>query len=372
MTSADAAARVATARVAASGVVRVGLVCSNSCIFCGVDGLDGLATSPEIALEALRAQTTSVTFVGGEPTLEPSALEALVDKAKALGFVRIGLQTNGAGLTSLLASRLASAGLTDVELSLLAADAAVHDYHTAQPGSFERAVSALRAARGAGLAVRVTTLLTRSSYRTLAALPQLLLVHGIEAWCIAVPHVAGRVGQTFDRVQPRLALAMPFALHAADAARKLGIPAFVAGAPLCLLGPFAVHAIRVAGGAFADECGTCTARARCDGVDPAYLARFAGDELDPRRAPPPAAPSAADAALASRFVGLAERGPALAPAATSAREARRALPMIERAVPGRTEVDRRGQQRTGDELRELFPQLFEGTLEGEGEPDPDP
>ena len=75
---------------------------------------------------------------------------------------------------------------------------------------------------------------------------------------------------------------MPRVLHAVELARRVGLPAFLEGAPLCLTGPYASRVIVGDGArAFAPSCDGCEARARCPGFDPRYLARFHGDEAAP-------------------------------------------------------------------------------------------
>ena len=76
-------------------------------------------------------------------------------------------------------------------------------------------------------------------------------------------------------------MALPHALHAAERARRLGLPTVIVDAPRCLLGPFAAHAEVTRARAFAPACDLCAARAQCPGVDAGYLARFGADELTP-------------------------------------------------------------------------------------------
>ena len=122
-------------------------------------------------------------------------------------------------------------------------------------------LAGVSAARSAGLTVVATSVLTRSSFRVIGALPQLIVGRGIAAWQVMMPRAAGRAQADFDRVLPRLALALPFALHAIDRAAKLGLAAYVAGAPLCLVGPFAARAVDGDGPrAYAELCDRCPAR----------------------------------------------------------------------------------------------------------------
>src|SRR5436190_12800208 len=103
--------------------VRLTLSCNNHCIFCAQRGLqDQTSVSLERRIADLRAQSDQLTFVGGEPGLVEE-LTAAVRYARSLGFVAMGLQTNGARLAE-RAATLAQAGLTDVHISLHGATAA--------------------------------------------------------------------------------------------------------------------------------------------------------------------------------------------------------------------------------------------------------
>jgi hypothetical protein len=168
-----------------------------------------------------------------------------------------------------------------VHATVFAADAGAHDLHDAD-GGFRRVVARLRAARADRVPAAVTTPISRSNARVLAALPGLLADLGVAGWRIAVPEVGGVWREKFDARVPRLALALPYALQALALAERAGIAAGIAGAPLCLLGPLRGRVLPVRARAFAAGCAGCPARADCPGVDQAYLRRFAGDELWPR------------------------------------------------------------------------------------------
>lgn len=359
--------------------------CNNRCIFCAQDGLpaaspggpDAPAPAPapvpasapdapddrERALEALRRDADEVTFVGGEPTLEPR-LPELVAAARRLGFRRVGLQTNGRRLAQIpYAEALAAAGLTDVHVSVHGAEAAVHDYHTSEPGSFKQLFAGVAAVRALGLDVVATTVLTRSNYRVLDDLPRLLASRGVAAWLVAVPRVAGRAAAAFDRVVPRLGLAAPFALRALEAARKHGLVVLAQGIPACLMGPMASLALPEPPRAHGEACAACEARPGCSGLDAVYLERFAGDELRARPAPTAAAAATAAARageLARMFVGP---GPLAPPERVDIpappQRHRLALPVLGKSQPARAEVSPRAPRRTGEALKELFPALFD-------------
>lgn len=338
--------------------VALGRACDNTCVFCAQEGLPGEA-APEIVVPPPSGEPgeAGVMFVGGEPAIDPR-LEALVAAARAAGHERIGVQTNGRALSAPgRIEALARAGLTDVHLSIHGPEARVHDWHTGVANSFQSALRTLTAARASGLRVAVLTLLTRSSFRVLAPMPRLLASRGVAAWCIDVPRWRGRAQTNADRVVPRLALALPFALHAVDAAGALGLPAFVRGAPSCLLGPFAARALPDEPRAFADACSSCEARATCTGVDAPYLARYGAGEMSACSA---VARDGRHAALAAPFVGPGEMAPARDDVRVepSPERARVALPMLGRPAPARAEVAASAPKQTGDALRAILPDLF--------------
>jgi MoaA/NifB/PqqE/SkfB family radical SAM enzyme len=348
--------------------VSLGRACDSDCVFCAQDGLPREREPDERVVAALEAAHASgaraVTFVGGEPARD-NRLPAYVERARAR-FDRVGVQTNGVALADGSLAELRRRGLTDLHLSLHGAEAAVHDWHTQRPGSFDAASRTLSAARAAGLEVVVVSLLTRSSFRVLSNVPRMLASRGVAAWCVDVPRWRGRAATGADRVVPRLALALPFALHALDAAAKLGLPAFVRGAPRCLLGPFGARSLDVEPRSFGPGCEGCPSRSMCAGVDAEYLQRFGPDELAPC-GPMPASRSAREDALRACFVGVGEMAPPSQVAAYSTpQRARVGLPLLGRPAPARAEVSAGAPKQSGEALRAILPGLFADAPAGGG------
>ncbi|MEZ4380132.1 MAG: radical SAM protein [Nannocystaceae bacterium] len=265
--------------------------CDNRCLFCCREGLDAPAVAADAlaaGLDEARARADEVTFVGGEPSLlgDGDGLVRAVAAARERGFRAVGIQSHGRHLAALV-DRLVDAGLSDLHLSIHGDSAAVHDYHVGVDGAFAAVGKTLAAARRRGLEVAVTTVLTRSNLRNLAALPGWLRERGAAAWCVAVPAVAGGARRRFEAVVPRLGVAIPHALRALELARKRRLPAWIAGAPHCLLGPYRGLALADdPARSYAAACTGCEARASCPGLDPIYLARFHGDEVRPDRLSP--------------------------------------------------------------------------------------
>jgi hypothetical protein len=337
--------------------------CNNHCIFCGQEGLPPAAErDPFEDLTLARRDSDTVTFAGGEPTRD-ARLPDLVSRAKALGFARVILQTNGAALDDALAARLAREGLTAVHLSVHGADARAHDYHTGNTGSFDRVFSAARAARSAALLVSATTVVTRSNFRVLAPIPSLLASLGVFAWTLSFARIAGRAAEAVDRVVPRYGLAVPYALQAMETAGRCGLETAVSGVPACLLGPFAARSLPEAPRAFASMCAGCDARPVCAGVDAMYLARFDGDEL---RAVSRVPRDRGVDGVAPFFAGPGAMAEPSRPVAQEARS-KRALPVLGKVRPALAEAPSGTARRSGEALREILPALFE---QDEREPDP--
>lgn len=332
--------------------------CDNRCIFCARDGIEGEELARvEDALRALRKDVDEVTFTGGEPATSAALLDAIAH-ARRLGFARVGMQTNAVGLASAdRVEAVAAAGLTDAHVSIHGPTASVHDYHTGREGSFAAVRRTAHRMRERGIEVVATTVLTRSNFRVLAEMPLVLQQLGIAAWAVSLPLTAGRAADDFDRIHPRLGLALPFALHALARARESGLPAFITGAPLCALGPYAGFVLPCPPRAFAEICARCPSRSACPGVDAAYLERFTAEELRVREDPPGACPF--PDRLLRMFVGigeLAKRRPPLHPAPA---QVRRSLPILGKARPAEQEARTRTAPHSGESLRELFPTLFE-------------
>lgn len=334
--------------------VRLTTRCDDRCVFCGQHGI---AERDELgwrdALARARGEADEVSFVGGEPTLV-GELVAAVAEARARGFAAIGLQTHARHLADATrVDALVEAGLGDVHVGIHGARAAVHDWHSGVEGGFVATMAAIARLRARGVTVVASTVLTRSSFRVLGELPPLLAALGIAAWMVVVPRVAGRAALDFDRVVPRLSLALPFALHALDRARRAGVAVGIDGAPACLLGPWASE-LHVQPQAFAAQCEGCAARPGCSGVDAIYLDRFGASELRARAAVE--GTRTMPAALARMFAGTGELFAVPVPEHEPPERARLRLPQAGKATRGHEEVRASGDPGA---LREIFPALFD-------------
>jgi pyruvate-formate lyase-activating enzyme len=289
--------------------VRLSFACDNACIFCGQDGRDdGVEFAVQRdQLAQLREQHDELTFVGGEPALD-ARLPKAIATARELGFSAVGLQTNGRALANQagLFTELVEAGLTDLHLSIHGPSSEIHDFHTGRPGSLDSCIDILTRGQRANLSVVVTTIITRSNLRELPKMPPLLKRRGVSAWLLEPVRPFGRAADGFARIVPRFGMAIPWALHALEQARRHALSAWIRGAPLCSLGPFAGSALTSEPRSYPPPCTGCPARTRCAGVDPTYLEVFGDSELRPGPARPISAFDHGRQRLMRMFVGVGE------------------------------------------------------------------
>lgn len=206
-------------------VVGTGFRCNNACVFCAQGalrtadrGLDALAIE-----RALADGPGSVAFVGGEPTLHDELL-AWVARARALGATTVLVQTNARRLAyASYARALAAAGVTTLDVSLHGSTAAMHDYHTSVAGSFAQTVTGIAHARAAGLAVGVTTVVTRSNFRHLSDVVRVAHARGADAIHLSPAVAEGRALAARSRIVPAPELVRPHLASAIALAKALGL-----------------------------------------------------------------------------------------------------------------------------------------------------
>ena len=147
----------------------------------------------------------AVLLSGGEPTLRPDFFE-LAEYAVARGL-RLVLSTNGTRITPEFAARLKATGFTYIGVSLDGLEA-VHDAFRHTPGSFQLALQAMRNCRAAGQKVGLRLTLTRSTFRDLDAILDLVEREQIPRVCFyhLVPSGRGGAVEDLTHAESRAAL----------------------------------------------------------------------------------------------------------------------------------------------------------------------
>jgi len=206
-------------------VINLGLTCNNACIFCAPQDFS-IPVSPRdvSALVALVEPGEVVGLQGGEPTLREDLPEIVrtIDEHRA---GRIVLQTNGrrfAYRAYARAMRESSSALS-LDVSLHGSTEAMHEYHTETPGSFKQTVLGIRNARAEGIEIGVTTVVTRSNYRHLADIAQIVAGLGARAVHFPIVERFGRAAQNALRLVPPRELVKPYLSRGVAEAKRLGL-----------------------------------------------------------------------------------------------------------------------------------------------------
>lgn len=144
-----------------------------------------------------------VIFTGGDP-LKRDDLFELIAYARSLGMGVSVAPSATPLLTPDVIHRLKAAGVEAISLSLDGATAAHHDAIRRVDGTYERTLAAAQAARDAGLAFQVNTLVSEETVDDLEALHQQVRAIGASRWSLFFLVTVGR-GEVLRAISPERA-----------------------------------------------------------------------------------------------------------------------------------------------------------------------
>ena len=218
--------------------------CNQCCRFCYNYWRDGSAPipapDPKLAGRTLRkllSQTSvgTLSFSGGEPLLLPNVHD-LVLKARFKGC-KVNVLTNGTLLTDASLDNFLTLGVGAIQIPLLSADPAIHEYLTSLPWSWEKALDALRRAGKAGVGVAVLVVTKKNAPGVTETL-SLIKDCGVRTVMVNRFNIGGNgIKNVKELVPDRNTLKKAFASIEAFAAENYPNMRFVSGVctPLCLL-----------------------------------------------------------------------------------------------------------------------------------------
>jgi radical SAM protein with 4Fe4S-binding SPASM domain len=142
-----------------------------------------------------------MVFTGGDPLKRPDLYELIRYS------VKIGLRTNVTpSATPLLTAEaiegFQAAGIARMAISLDGPDAATHDEFRGIPGTFDRAMFALRHARDIGLDTQLQTTVTRRNMARLAEVAEIAKEVRTRMWSLFFLIVTGRAEEGDDLLAP--------------------------------------------------------------------------------------------------------------------------------------------------------------------------
>ena len=217
--------------------------CNQCCRFCynyWRDGSGPIAPpDPSQARKTLKkllsqASVGNLSFSGGEPLLLPN-IHDMVLRARFKGC-KVNVLTNGTLLTDDALENFRSLGVGAIQIPLLSADASVHDYLTNLPGSWSKALDALRRTGNAGIGAAVLVI-TRVNAPGVAETLKLIRECGIRTVMVNRFNIGGNgIRNARELVPDRKTLQDAFAAVEAFATANPDM-SFVSGVctPLCYL-----------------------------------------------------------------------------------------------------------------------------------------
>ena len=142
-----------------------------------------------------------MVFTGGDPLKRPDLYDLIRYS------VKIGLRTNVTpSATPLLTAKaiedFKAAGIARMAISLDGPDAATHDEFRGIPGTFDRAMFALRHARDIGLDTQLQTTVTRRNMGRLAEVAEIAKEVRTRMWSLFFLIVTGRAEESDDLLAP--------------------------------------------------------------------------------------------------------------------------------------------------------------------------
>lgn len=187
--------------------------CDLACIHCRAEA-DTLRDPLELTTrEAMRlcediarfpgSRPPRLVLTGGDPLQRPDLFE-IVAYARGLGIDVSATPAATARLTPRTIGDMKEAGVGSVALSLDGSSSSRHDSVRGVPGTFERTMEALAAAKLHRMPVQINTLVAQNTVDDLAAIHSLLTELAIERWALFFLIATGR-GSMLSEISPERA-----------------------------------------------------------------------------------------------------------------------------------------------------------------------
>jgi len=183
------------------------VACNLACVHCRASAQttpepDELTTREAFSLiDQLAGFGCSIFIIsGGEPLMRPDVFDiAAYGTEKGL---RVAVSPNGTLLTPEAVHNLKKAGVQRISVSIDGSTAGRHDAIRGVPGAFDAAMQGLARCREAGLGFQLNTIVMRQTRDDLAAVRDLAVRIGAEAWHVFMLVPTGR-GKIDDQVSPQ-------------------------------------------------------------------------------------------------------------------------------------------------------------------------
>lgn len=182
------------------------VACNLACVHCRASAQtapapDELTTQEVFGLIDQLAEFGRPIFVisGGEPLMRPDIYDIAAYGTRR--GLRVAVSPNGTLLTAGAVGSLLAAGVKRISVSIDGSTATRHDAVRGVPGAFGAAMEGLGRCRKAGLGFQLNTTVMRQTRDDLAAIRDLAVRIGAEAWHVFMLVPTGR-GKIDDEVSP--------------------------------------------------------------------------------------------------------------------------------------------------------------------------
>jgi len=191
--------------------IKTGFICNNNCRFCvqADNKCKGNRSFEQIKSDLIdsRKRCTGVVLTGGEVTIRKDFLD-IVKLAKELKYEVIQIQTNGRMFASLdFCKKTIEAGATEFSPAIHGYCKEQHDYLTKSKGSFNQTLKGIMNLKSLGSYILTNTVVTKSNYRTLPKIAELLVKLDVDQFQFAFVHPMGNASKNFDNIVPSITLA---------------------------------------------------------------------------------------------------------------------------------------------------------------------
>ena len=204
----QAAKRCAGASILSKVIIEVTLLCNLKCLHCYVEPYHNEPQTKELTAtewsrifkQLFEMGIWHITFSGGEPLCRPDIYE-IMNHAKEQGFF-FGLKTNGTLITKPIADRLKEIGFSRVDVSIYGSRAKTHDYVTGVPGSYDKAIRAIKLLRERKIGVNIKTSIMKFNIDEKQEMEK--ISRELDAYYDPDPLVFDKIGQpgSADNIRP--------------------------------------------------------------------------------------------------------------------------------------------------------------------------
>jgi len=186
-------------------------------------------------LQEARKDCAGVVFTGGEPTIREDIID-LIRYAKSLEFEIIQIQSNGRMFCyEKFCDAIIIAGANEFSPAIHGHTARLHDCLTTSEGSFEQSIAGIKNLKKRRQRVITNTVITKSNYRHLPQIAQILVYLEVDQYQFAFVHALGTAEENFESTVPRMSMIMPYVKKGLDVGIAAGKKVMTEAVPYCFM-----------------------------------------------------------------------------------------------------------------------------------------